>query len=183
MEKLTKKEPSGEDQRNLEFEAKIAEEIPESAFIETGRKMYSDFKEAFALNWTFRNDLAKIVVTLSAGLLALLASAASSSIFKTVPVLLLLLTMLMLFLTIFFNIISLWIIIKVTNVSLDFMLLSADFAKTHKQMIKEHRKFEPSKIEKFFRIPFDKALNNHNKSLKYRFFRKKVESLGWTSIQ
>jgi hypothetical protein len=152
--------------RNPDFEAKTEKNKPISDFVQVGRDGSEDFKKEFQLNWTFRNDLAKVIITLSAGLLALLVSA-STSLFKTVPIPLLLTCMTLLLLTILFNFASLWTIIEVTLIGQHFMELTPIFAKKYDEMIKEHGRFEEGALNSLFDAPFEKAWNSHRRALLY----------------
>jgi hypothetical protein len=85
--------------------------------VKLGKEEAEDFNKTFLLNWTYRNEFAKTVVTLSSGILALLAGLASSALLKHVPPWIILLDMILLILTIALNVASLWVIIEVTRVT------------------------------------------------------------------
>ncbi|MHB8843999.1 MAG: hypothetical protein ACYC7L_04560 [Nitrospirota bacterium] len=156
-----------ESHRNLAFEAQKEKNKPLADYVKVGREGSDDFKKEFELNWSYRNDLAKTIIALSAGMLALLVSLSASPLFKSIPSWMLLSNMFLLILAVFLSVASLWKIISVTHVGMDFMKMSTAFAKSYEQMIKQYGKFEPGKINDFFRIPFDRAWKNHNLAFWY----------------
>lgn len=154
------------DLRNPEFEAEIKINKHRDNYVNLGKEGAEDFTKTFALNWTYRNDFAKTLITLSAGMLALLASLSPTTLLRTVPTWLLFLCMFSFFLTIFLNVMSLWIIIDVTRVAENFMDQEPEFAQKYEKMIQEHGRFEPESIGKLFLIPFEKAWISHIKAYK-----------------
>lgn len=153
-----------ENLRNPEFEAEIEKNKHRDDYVKLGKESAEDFTKTFSLNWTYRNDFAKTLITLSAGMLALLASLSSTALLSAVPIWLLFLCMFSLFLTIFLNVMSLWIIIEVTRVAENFMEQEPEFAQKYEKMIQEHGRFEPKAIDNLFRMPFEKAWNSHIKA-------------------
>ena len=158
-----------DDLHNPDLEAESEKDKHSNTFVSVGREATEAFNKQYALNWTYRNDFAKIVITLSSGLLALLVTLSSSSLFKAVPMLMLVINMVFLLLSIAFNLASLWIIIKATLIGHDFMQSRPAFAKKFAETIKEHGRFEPFPLEDFFSAPFKKACKSHD--LAYSFLR------------
>ncbi len=152
------------DLRNPEFEAKAKKDKIREEYTKAGTETAEEFIKSFKLNWTYRNDFAKIIITLSSGILALLVALSSSSFFKTVPAELILFNMILLLFTIAFNLASLWIIIKVTLIHQHFMALGPTFAKRFEEMIQKYNRFEPDHINDLFLEPFNKAWESHNRA-------------------
>ena len=101
------------DLRNLEFEAETKKNEHRAIYVKLGKEEAEDFNKTFQLNWTYRNDFAKTIITLSSGILALLASLSSTKLLIFVPTWLILACMISFFLTIVLNVASLWTIIEV----------------------------------------------------------------------
>jgi hypothetical protein len=153
-----------DDIRNPEFEAEIKKKKIRQEYLKAGTETAEEFINAFTLNWTYRNDFAKIVITLSSGILALLVALSSSSFFKNVPAELILANMILLLVTIALNLASLWTIIKVTLVRQYFMELEPTFGERFEEMIKKYGRFEPDHINDLFLIPFAKTWKSHNQA-------------------
>lgn len=153
-----------DDIRNPEFEAEIEKNKFRNEYLKAGSATAEEFIKAFTLNWTYRNDFAKIIITLSTGLLALLVGLSSSSIFSNIPPELFLFNMILLILTIAANISSLWTIIEVTLIHQYFMELEPTFGKRFEEMIKKYGRFEPDHINDLFLIPFNKTWQSHNRA-------------------
>lgn len=148
------------DFRNPEFEAEVNKyKHFLDGYEKATKETVEEYIKTFSLNWTARNDFAKIIITLSSAILALTVTFASGTLFKTFPrnqLYFIYLEWALLIVTLLFGIASLGLYITVTKAHIMFLEQQPAFIKKVEQMV-HHGRFEKEFFDGIFLAPFSKV--------------------------
>ncbi len=179
--------------RNPEFEAEMNKYKQFlDGYEKATKETVEEYIKVFSMNWTARNDFAKVIIALSSAILALTVTYASGTIFKTLPdqlAPLMFVEWILLLFAINYAIASLWFHITVTKAHILFVQQRPQFIKKVEEMI-QHKKFEPEFFNGLFFAPFNKVYTFDKWAL--RFLRCSLASficslillavIGWVSF-
>lgn len=147
------------DLRNPEFEAEVSKyKNFIDGYEKATRETVEEYIKVFSLNWTARNDFAKIIIALASAILALTVTFASGTLFKTFPqdlIRFIYYEWALLMMTLLFGVTSLWLYITVTKAHILFFEQQPQFIKKVELMV-QHGRFEKEFFDGIFLRPFEK---------------------------
>jgi hypothetical protein len=182
-----------ENLRNKEFEKEIAKHKHFlDQYEKATKETLDEMNKVHGPYWQARNDLARVLITVSAAILALTVTFSSSNLLNRTPeycIYLILFTWFFLICTIMVCIASLWLTMKISSVHIHFVNQQPIFLKKVEQML-AHGRFEKEFFEGLFSAPFKNVGKNDTWSYRLLltglvFFSLSLISLcwvGWTSI-
>lgn len=155
-----KPEEVKKDLRNPEFESEINKyKHFIDGYKQATKETTEEYIKVFSLNWTARNDFAKIIITVSSAILALTVTFASNTLFKIFPpnkLIYIYSEWGLLLITLLTSIASLGLYIVVTTARILFIKQQPEFIKKVEEMI-SHGRFEKEFFDGLMFAPFDKV--------------------------